>query len=404
MELFCPRCEHQEPLQKKLTYLCPSCQSNQEVRYDYASIAKNWSKQQLASSKDQTLWRYNPLYPTQQTISSPPLGMTPCFQSPRLAGDLGLEQVWIKDDSVTPSSSFKDRASAIALLWAKEAGYKTITAASTGNAGAATALWGTLMDLPTNIFLPSSAPPAKVAQLLAFGAKVIMVEGSYDDAFELCLEASQKFGWYNRNTGYNPLTREGKKSVSFEISEQMNWQPPEVVVVSVGDGNIISGVWKGFVELKKIGWIEKCPRLLAVQAEGSSAIVQAWEKGTEVKAVQANTIADSISVDLPRDGDAALRAIKESNGWGITVSDQEILSAIPQLAQRSGVFAEPAAVTSFAGLQKAQKQGLLGKTQQALMLITGHGLKDISAVQKAVGKPYVIKPKLSALEEILSSD
>jgi len=398
--LQCVSCQEKVPFEKELTYECPKCQNNLEVLYDYDAIAKSWSKEDLAKDKSRDMWRYMPLYPVQSKISTPPLGWTPCFQIPDLAAELQLKELWFKDDSYTPSASFKDRASAMALKWAKENGHEIIAAASTGNAGAATALWGSLLGLTTRIFVPHTAPPAKIAQLLAFGADVVLVEGTYDEAFDLCLEASRQFGWYNRNTGYNPLTREGKKSTSFEMCEQMEWQAPDVVVVSVGDGNIISGVWKGFVEFERLGFIEKAPRLLAVQAEGSSAIVQAWKEERDIQAVQASTLADSISVDLPRDGVAALAAVRNSNGWGITVTDQEILDAIPVMAQRTGVFAEPAASASFAGLIRAQKEGLLSPDQRVLVLNTGHGLKDITAVEKAVGEPHRIQPNIEALETL----
>jgi threonine synthase len=250
------------------------------------------------------------------------------------------------------------------------------------------------------IFIPRSAPRAKVAQLLAFGAEVLAVDGSYDDAFDLCLAATKQFGWYNRNTGYNPFTREGKKSVSFEICEQMHWRVPDLVVVPVGDGNIISGVWKGFEDFHRIGFIERVPRLLAVQAENSAAVVQALEGDGTVKPVAGQTIADSIAVSMPRDGEAAVQAVRASGGFGITVSDDEILAAITEVAREAGVFGEPAGVASYAGLRKAVDQRRVDPEWTTVLLVTGNGLKDIASAMKVAGEPRLIPPDAQVLKEI----
>lgn len=401
MNLSCPVCAKSWPLQSTLQYVCLECHGNLEVLYDYEQIARDVSRDSLRSSAFD-LWRYLPLYPVKEGIQGPPVGGTPCIAAPRLAEQFGLREVWLKNDGQNPSASFKCRASAVALKWAQENGYETIAAASTGNAGAAAALWSAVLGQPANIFIPHTAPAGKVAQLMAFGANVIMVEGNYDQAFDLCMEACKKFGWYNRNTGYNPITREGKKSVSFEIADQFDWNPPEWVVVSVGDGNIISGVWKGFRELVQLGWIDKAPRLLAVQAEKSDAITTAWENKQPIQPVSATTIADSISVDLPRDGDMAVRAIHDSNGHAVRVTDQSILDAIPELARNTGVFAEPAASAALAGLHEAKRQGLYKADERALLIITGHGLKDIKSVQQSVGEPIKIDPNLESLERAIS--
>lgn len=368
--------------------------------YDYESIAASFTRESL-QDKPFDLWRYLPLLPISKPIEGPPAGGTACFQAPRLAKQWGVREVWIKNDGTNPSASFKCRASAVALQWARENGYPTAAAASTGNAGAAAAFWAAVLEMPTYVFLPETAPPAKVAQLMACGVEVVMVKGTYDQAFDLCAEASKKFNWFNRNTGTNPITREGKKTVSFEIAEQMQWEPPDVVVVSVGDGNIISGVAKGFDELHRLGWISKKPKLLAVQAEGSAAVTRAWEKGSSIEPVVANTVADSISVDLPRDGEAAVRAIRNSDGWAVTVTDEAILQAIPELAQKGGVLAEPAASAVCAGMHVAHQAGQLQSDWRVLLLVTGHGLKDIGAMQKSVGLPTSIEPSMEALESFL---
>jgi threonine synthase len=261
------------------------------------------------------------------------------------------------------------------------------------------------------ILAPKTAPRAKIAQLLIYGAKVILVDGSYDDAFDLTVDAAQVLGWYCRNTGYNPFTAEGKKTAAFEMCEQLTlttrdvdesiegWKTPDTVFTSVGDGNIISGLHKGFRDLHALGWVEKIPKVFGVQSTGSAAIYNAFQAETEkITAVKANTLADSISVDLPRDGIRALRAATQTGGAFLSVTDDQILGAIRDLAKVEGIFAEPAGATSYAGLVKAMELGLLNVDEHHLVLVTGSGLKDISAAMDAVGEPEVIKPNLDALK------
>jgi threonine synthase len=256
------------------------------------------------------------------------------------------------------------------------------------------------MGIRARIFIPRAAPQAKVAQILAFGAEVLAVDGVYDDAFDLCLAATDRYGWYNRNTGYNPFTREGKKSISFEICEQLRWRAPDLVVVPVGDGNIISGVWKGFEDFHRIGFIDRLPKLLAVQAEGSDAVVRALEGDGSIAPVSGETVADSISVCVPRDGHAAVQAVKASGGFGVRVTDDEILRAIPLMARSAAVFGEPAGVTSLAGLQKAVGRGEIDPAWTIVLLVTGNGLKDVASVMKVAGEPRLVPPSAEALDSI----
>jgi threonine synthase len=271
------------------------------------------------------------------------------------------------------------------------------------------------VGLPAVIFVPQAAPPAKVAQLLMFGAKVVLVIGNYDDAFDLTLEASREFGWYCRNTGYNPFTLEGKKTVSFEICEQLaqypksqspisNWLAPDRVFVSVGDGNIIAGVHKGFKDLLALGWIEKMPKIMGVQAEGSRAVYAAWKKGGEdIIQMPAETIADSISVGLPRDGVRAVRAARETGGAYLTVSDDEILDAMRSLARAAAVFAEPAGAAGYAGLVKAVREGMVGADETVAVIVSGNGLKDVKSAMQAAGDAARVEPNLDALKRILKA-
>jgi threonine synthase len=260
---------------------------------------------------------------------------------------------------------------------------------------------------PAIIFAPRTAPQAKIAQLLVYGAQVILVDGNYDQAFDLTIEASHEFGWYCRNTGYNPFTAEGKKTAAFEIWEsillpRLELDRPLVVFIPVGDGNIISGIHKGFKDLLALGWLKQMPRLFGVQAEGSPAIADAFLSGSEtIHPVAAQTIADSISVDLPRDGIRAVRAASQTQGTYLTVKDEDILKAITELGPH-GLFAEPAGAAAYAGLLQALQRGLVQEDDPVLVLNTGSGLKDVQAAMRAVQPAVVIEPTLSALKKYLN--
>jgi threonine synthase len=282
-----------------------------------------------------------------------------------------------------------------------ELGEKIVTTASTGNAASSLACLAAGLPLRTVIFVPESAPPAKIAQLLVFGAVVLAVRGTYDDAFDLCCRAAAEYGWYNRSTGVNPFTREGKKTAAYELCEQLDWRVPDLVFVPVGDGNIISGLWKGFQELRELGLISRLPRLAAVQAQGSAAVKKALEGDGRIRPVSGKTVADSISVSLPRDGMAAVRAVRQSGGFAVTVSDAQILAAIPELARAGGVFGEPAAAAAWAGLKQAAAERLVGCGQTAAVMVTGNGLKDAASAVKASGQPYALDPDMGQLRKLV---
>jgi threonine synthase len=411
----CSRCGEVIGLEET-QYVCPHDGGNLDVQIDIDRIQVEFSPAAISASDVTSIWRYLPLLPVDHPgHEGTPIwsvGWTPMFRPAPIASSLGLENLWIKDDGRNPTASFKDRASAVVVARAQQIGADTIVTASTGNAGAALAGMAAAASQPAVIMAPKNAPPAKVAQLLIFGAKVILVEGTYDDAFDLTLEAAESFGWYCRNTGYNPFTAEGKKTAAFEICEQLSkeldpkggnqgWLAPDAVFVSVGDGNIISGLHKGFKDLKALGWIERVPRLYGIQSTGSAAIYNAFSAGTEeIKAVSADTIADSISVDLPRDGLRALRAATQTDGAFLAVSDEAILEAIAALGQVA-IFAEPAGATAYAGLVAALEKELIDPSEQIVVLNTGSGLKDIDAARKAAGETIVIKPTLKALQQVL---
>ena len=397
----CVECaRHHQP--DAIVYVCPSCGGNLDVIYDYERIRKEFTRASLAANEDFTMWRYRALLPMEDGSPVPPLpvGWTPIFDCPRLAAEFGVHQLLIKDDGRNPTASFKDRPSALAIIKAREVGASVITTASSGNAGIALAGMCASMGAKSVIFVPSSAPPAKLAQLQIYGANIVLVEGSYDQAYDLCLEAARRYGWYQRSTGYNPFMTEGKKTAALEIAEQLQWNLPNKVFVSVGDGCIIGGLWKGFSDLLRLGLTERRPQLIGVQADGASAIVDAVNGDGIVRPGPAQTIADSICVGKPRDATKAVRAMRDSGGRGLKVSDGEIVAAIGRLARTAGIFAEPAAAAAFAGVVKMSETGKLDSQERVLLMLTGSGLKDIRAASGILGEPVRIQPDVKELSKL----
>lgn len=406
--LKCASCGQEYP-PAEIDYTCPRCGpllGTLDVIYDYKAIAKKLTRKALSQNRNFSHWRYLPLLPISDPkfIQSLAVGWTPIYHAQKLEESWGLHRLWIKDDTRNPTASYKDRASSVAVVKALEKGAKTVTAASTGNAASSWAAFTRVANLKTIIFVPQNAPRAKLAQLLLYDATVLQVDGSYDDAFDLCCQAAEKWGWYNRSTAINPYLGEGKKTGALEICEQLDWQIPDYVFVPVGDGCILQGVWKGFKEFFEIGLIDRLPKMVGVQAEGASPLVKAWLAGdTQAKPVQAKTVADSISVGIPRDQVKALRAVRESGGQFVAVNDEEILSAISMLARKVGVFAEPAGATGLAGLKKLVEMGVCGEKNRVAVLVTGHGLKDIEGVMKAVSRtPVAVEKSLDHVEAMLN--
>jgi threonine synthase len=397
----------------EIDYVCPLHGNDGivDVRYDYDLLRATVDRATLGDGET-SMWRYEALLPVEAQTPRPSLrvGWTPLYAVPRLSEVLErqtgvhLHNLWVKDDGLNPTASFKDRASALAVVKAQELKVATVTTASTGNAAAALAGMAASVGLQAVIFVPRSAPAAKIAQHLVYGARVFLVDGSYDDAFELTLEVAQEFGWYNRNTAYNPFMTEGKKTCAYEICEQMEWQAPDVLFVPVGDGCIIGGIHKGLEDLVALGWIDRMPRLIGIQAAGSAALVDAFERGldsTEMRPIVAETVADSISAGLPRDRAKALAAVRETGGCFLSVSDDAILQAVVTVARATGVFCEPAAAAPYAGLVKALEQGLVGLDERVVLLLTGSGLKDIPSAMRVVTEPLVTAASLDAVRSLL---
>ena len=393
----CVKCGKEYPATPDVT-TC-ECGGILDIVYDYDYIKSRLTKEKLAARKDMTMWRYRELLPIEEETENTPLrvGNTPLYEEPRLAEMLGLGHLYVKDDGLNPTSSLKDRASAMAVAKAKEAGKDIIACSSTGNAASSLAGNAAAAGMKTYIFVPSRAPKGKVAQLLTFGATVVSVQGNYEETFELSSKAIDRWGWYNRNAAVNPYLSEGKKTVSLEICEQLQWKAPDYIAVAVGDGCTIAGLWKGLKDLYAIGFIDRLPRLISAQAEGCCPINRAIAENKPWEPMEENTLADSIAVGVPRNADKALTAIRESDGIVVNVSDQEIMAAQQLLGRTCGVFGEPAGVTGAAGVKKLCEQGVIGKDDTVVSVVTGNGLKDVANAIKAAGEPISIPSDMDRL-------
>ena len=386
-------------------FVCPSCGGNLDVSYDYESIRKEFVQD----------FDYSPFLPVSRLDTPFPLrvGRTPLIAAARLGDSLGLGNLQLKDETRNPSASTKDRATAVALRRARDVGAETVAVASTGNAGSSLACLAAALDMRAIVFVPESAPIAKLTQALSFGATVLAVRGNYDDAFDLCLKASSEFGWFNRSTGYNPFTREGKKTCAYEIWEDLDRRVPDRVLVPTGDGNLLSGMWKGWRDLHAVGLIDKLPKIDCVQSESSAAICQTVRRIRKqgdadpdwstlvVDDVKATTVADSISVDRPRDGLAAVKAVIQSGGEAVTIPDKEILAAIPEIASATGVFAEPAAAAPWAAVKQLFRDDKIATDEVLVCVVSGSGLKDIANARTAVGEPLAVDPSIDAVRDAL---
>ena len=391
----------------EVEYYCSACGHHDgilDVVYDYDAVKRELNADTLAGNRDLSMWRYLLLLPVNSPELIPHLqvGWTPLYAAPKLAGELGVARCWVKDEGRNPTASFKDRASSVGVVKALEKNASQITCASTGNAASSLAGFAAAAGIPATIFVPSRAPEAKVAQLLVYGARVFSVQGTYDEAWELCMKASAEFGWYNRNCAINPYLIEGKKTVTLELAEQFRNagdEFPDWVVVSVGDGCTIGGVWKGLVEMNRLGILPRLPRILGVQAEGCQPFVNAWRTGDALSPCEAHTVADSIAVGHPRNFAKGMRAVTESGGAFIAVPDEEILESINMVARKAGVFGEPAGVAGAAGVKRAVATGVIGRNETVALIVTGNGLKDVQSAARAAGKAIAVLPEMDEIRE-----
>jgi threonine synthase len=394
----------------EVAYTCPEHDDLEgilDVGYDYHHAAEAGFGPALLAARPVTdsLRRYLEILPVsdEQGEEFPQdwIGRTPVLEAPEVAKRLQISRLQIKDDGRLPTGSFKDRASAVGATRARLERHGSIACASTGNAASSLAGVSAHVGLTPYIFVPRTAPDAKVTQLAIFGAKVMLVDGSYDQAYDLCQQAVEEFGWYNRNCAVNPYLVEGKKTCGLELAEQIGEDPPDWISMSVGDGCSVAGVYKGLVEMKRFGFIERIPRLLAVQASGAAPLVKAFHQGSDPVPQEVHTIADSISVGRPRNARKALNAVRDSGGTFVEVEDDEIMEASYLLASLGGVFSEPAGVAALAGVSKARRDGIIWSTERVLHVSTGTGLKDIAAARDAAPEPPVIAADLDAVRDLV---
>jgi threonine synthase len=371
--------------------------------YPYKAIREKFPKDYLFESlKDR---QFVDILPINNVNSLGPLkvGNTPLYTFSCKDEGKGELTFYLKDDSQNPTFSFKDRASQLVSAYAKEQGIDTIVAASTGNAGSSLAGICASQRQKAIIIVPKSAPAAKLLQIVMYGALPVLVDGNYDAAFELSLQATKHFGWFNRNTAYNPFTIEGKKTVAFEIFDQLRCNFPSRIFVSVGDGVILSGVYKGFEDLLELGLIDKMPVIVAVQSDKSDNLARNMES-EKFEMRPATTIADSISVDIPRNFYMAKSFLQKYKGEWLTVTDDEIMAAASVLARNTGIFAEPAAATAMAGMLKYAKGNDVKHLNPMLVLSTGSGLKDAKTPLQNIKLPHPLSPNIDVLSEYIAKN
>lgn len=398
IELRCTLCdETYDPDQ--IIYTCPNHEGVKgilEVEYDYDRVLARFDKDIDGNISNQ--WKYRAFLPVHDETDPVTLdeGGTSLYEAPTLSDTLGVETI-VKDDGRCPTGVLKDRASSISVTKAVEQGQEVVTCASTGNAAASLSGYAARAGVDCRIFVPGDAPEEKLAQPLIYGADVLAVDGDYDDAYDLSLDVTENFGWYNRNAAINPFQVEGKRTVGLELAEQTKDNVPDWLVFSMGDGCTIYGGWKGFREMYELGFVNKKPKMLGVQAKNASTIHDTFHGHNSIKNI-AETIADSIEVGRPRNTIKACKALDESNGTSLLVSDEEILMAEKLLGSTEGIYAEPAGAAPVAGVQKAIKKEIIEPDETVCIVVTGNGLKDSKSAMKASGEIQRIRPDISEVQ------
>jgi len=398
---------------EEVEYTCPDCGprlGTLEVIYDFSILKKRLKDARWSTFSERGIWQFSDLLPLPENFDEliPPLlvGNTPLYRADKIAGKYGVAEVLVKDDGRNPTASFKDRASALAVVKAKEKGYNTVFCASTGNAASSLAGLTAAAGLKSVIFVPASAPAAKLTQLQVYGAKVLAIDGSYDEAFDISMIVGMEKGWYCRNSAINPYLLEGKKTGALELAVQTGMDLPDFVFVSVGDGTVLSSFYKAFMDLKELGIIERIPTIVGVQAENASAIIDTYERGEPFTPadLDAHSVADSIAVGKPRDVIKACKYTKKNGGLFVKVSDKEILDSIIELARGTGVFAEPAGATAFAGFKRMKSLGQISESARVALIVTGNGLKDLKAPARVLGELKKLPANVEKIREGLDED
>ncbi len=400
MTLRCRECGREFP--PKATYVCEYCFGSLEVEFDYAGIARSLTREVIQEGP-RSIWRYRQLLP----IDGDPVvgfhtGMTPFFRADRLAKALGVEELYIKDDSVChPTLSFKDRVVSVALSRARELGFDTAACASTGNLANAVSALSAQAGMKRVIFIPADLEAGKIVGSLIYAPRLVAVEGNYDEVNRLCAEIAARTRWAFVNINIRPYYAEGSKTYAFEVAEQMNWKAPRHMVIPVASGSLLVKIWKGFKEFHKLGLIpQPQTKLYAAQAEGCAPIVTALLEGSDIiRPVKPKTIAKSLAIGNPADGYYAADAIRETGGWGAAVGDREIVEAMKLLGQTEGIFTETAGGVTLAALRKLLEEKRIPRDEPIVLCITGQGLKTQEAVMDHIGRPVRIKPNLESFEE-----
>jgi threonine synthase len=410
--LRCRSCRRAEPI--GLSYVCPACFGPLEVEFDYAVAARTLTRAAIAA-RAPGIWRYVELLPVNAAPGrSLPVGSTPLLVADRLAPALGLDQLWIKDDTRNPSLSFKDRAVAVAAARAVEFGVEALACASTGNLAGATAAAAAALGLPAYVFIPADLEPAKVDHALAYGATVVPIEGTYDDVNRLCLEVADETGWGFVNINLRPFYAEGSKTLAFEIAESLGWRSPDVIVAPVASGAMFTRVARGFEELAELGLIERRPiRFVGGQASGCAPVATAWAAGTDVivPVREPDTFVRSLAIGNPADGRYAVELANESGGSIEAIEDAVTAAAIRDVARLEGIYPETAGGVTLAAAAAARRRGIIRPGDEVVALVTGNGLKTPDArglgVADGVARPGqpglapAIRPSLGAFERWL---
>lgn len=400
--LKCRECGREYPVEP--IYVCEFCFGPLEVVYDYKSIKKSLTRRNI-EKREKSLWRYKELLPIdgepQVGLKS---GFTPLIKAERLAKELGVRDLYIKDDTVAhPTLSFKDRVVAVALTKAREFGFDTVACASTGNLAHSVSAHGARAGFRRFVFIPATLEPSKIVASLVYEPYVVAVDGNYDEVNRLCSEIANRYRWAFVNINIRPFYAEGSKTHGFEIIEQLGWRAPDNVVVPCASGSLLTKIWKSFKEFKEIGLIKELDtKVFAAQATGCSPISTAIKQGTDViRPVKPETIAKSLAIGNPADGYYAVQAVRETGGYGEDVSDDEIIEGIKLLARTEGIFAETAGGVTIACTKKLIESGRIKKDETTVICITGNGLKTQEALNGRMNSPYYIKPNISSFEEVL---
>ncbi len=404
--LRCRECGRTYPAEA--LHVCDFCFGPLEVTYDYERVAATMTRERIAAGP-RTIWRYADLLP----VADPnPVdlgaGFTPLVRADRLAAELGLGELWIKDDTANPTGSFKDRVVSVALTKARQLGFKIAACASTGNLANSVAAHAARAGMDSVVLIPHDLERAKVTMTSVYGGRVFAVQGSYDDVNRLCAElTSEQPEWAFVNVNVRTYYAEGSKTLAFEVAEQLGWQAPDHVVVPIGSGSQLTKVAKGFQELWQVGLLDEEPsvRVSGAQAEGCSPVATAFAEGTDaIRPVKPHTIAKSLAIGNPADGWYALDTIRKSGGSCASVTDEEVLDGIRLLARTEGIFAETAGGVTIATLAKLAAQGVIRRDERVVAMITGHGLKTVEALADVVGPTATIAPTLDSFAEALAAD